>query len=371
MTNKLLYQIGLTMIHGVGDILARHLLETLEDAEAIFKENPRALSKVQGIGSKHIAEIRNPDVLKKAEQELMFVEKHRIKTFFIKDPDYPQRLYECPDAPTLFYYKGNADLNAPRVVSVVGTRKSTSYGRTLTETLLHDLSEIYPDLLVVSGLAYGIDIQAHRSALEAGLPTVGVLAHGLDMIYPSVHRETAKEMLDQGGLMADYPSGTNPDRQNFVRRNRIVAGLSEATVVIESAEKGGSLITADIAFSYGRDILTFPGRTTDPHSRGCNALIRRNKAALITSADDLIAALCWENPQRQKEEPVQIQIPFPEDSPNGRVMMIMQNQKEVHINELSRLMDLPVYELSSILFDLELDGLVRTLPGAMYSMCRS
>lgn len=368
MKKDLLYQIGLTMINGVGDILARHLLETLGDVEAIFNESPRLLEKVQGIGRKHIAEIRNPQVLRKAEQELAFVEKHRIETFFLNDSQYPRRLYECPDAPVLFYYKGNADLNSARVISIVGTRKSTIYGRTMVETLIHDLSDVYPDLLIVSGLAYGIDIQAHRSALEARLPTVAVLAHGLDMVYPSMHREIAKDMLSRGGLLTDYPSGTNPDRQNFVKRNRIVAGLSEATIVIESAEKGGSLITADIAFSYGRDVLAFPGRITDPHSKGCNNLIRQNKAALITSADDLIAAMCWGNSQKLPDEPVQAVIPFPEDSVNGKVMKIMRDQKEVHINELARLADLPIYELSSVLFDLELEGMVRILPGARYGI---
>jgi len=368
MENNLTYQIGLTMINGIGDVLARHLLETLGNAEAVFTEKPRLLEKIPGIGAKHIAEIRRPEVLRLAESEVAFVEKHKIKTFFITEPDYPVRLRECPDAPVLFYFKGNADLNVPRVISIVGTRKSTPYGRALTETLIHDLSDIYPDLLIVSGLAYGVDIQAHRSALEANLPTVAVLAHGLDIIYPSMHRDTARNMIDQGGLLTDYPSKTNPDRQNFVKRNRIVAGLSEATVVIESAAKGGSLITADIAFSYGRDVLTFPGRTTDEQSKGCNALIRQNKAALITSAEDLIRALCWENPQQPMNAPVQIPISFPEDSAYQKIVSHFQDKKEIHINELARLAETPVYELSSILFDLEMEGVLKILPGGIYRL---
>jgi len=370
MEKSLLYPIGLTMIRGIGDILARHLLETIGDAEAIFKENTRCLEKIQGIGSKHIAEIRNPQVLQKAEKELAFVEKHRIKVFYMKDDDYPRRLYECPDAPVTFYFKGETNLNAEKVISIVGTRKSTPYGRAITENLVHDLADQYPDLLVVSGLAYGIDIQAHRSALNAGLPTVAVLAHGLDQIYPSMHRDTARNMLDKGGLLTDYPSNTNPDRQNFVCRNRIVAGLSDATVVIESAEKGGSLITADIAFSYGRDVLTFPGRVSDAHSKGCNALIRQNKAALITSAEDLIAALCWSEPEKI-DSSVQTSIVFPENSVNEQVLFYLRKEKELHINQLARLTDIPVYEISSILFDLELDGLIKVLPGGMYRLVKS
>lgn len=368
MDHNLTCQIGLTMINGVGDVLARHLLETLGSAEAVFTESPRLLEKIPGIGAKHIAEIRRPEVLRAAEKEAAFVEKHKIKTFFITEPDYPARLRECPDAPVLCYFKGNADLNVSRVISIVGTRKATSYGRALTETLIHDLSELYPDLLIVSGLAYGVDIQAHRAALDVNLPTVAVLAHGLDTIYPSAHRDTARNMLERGGLFTDYPSGTNPDRQNFVKRNRIVAGLSEATVVIESAAKGGSLITADIAFSYGRDVLTFPGRTTDEQSKGCNALIRRNKAALITSADDLVAALCWENPSQSKHAPVQIPISFPEESTYQKILSHFRGEKEIHINELARLAEIPVYELSSVLFDLEMEGLLKILPGGMYKL---
>lgn len=371
MENNLVCRIGLTMINGIGDVLARHLLETLGSAEAVFAASPRLLEKIPGIGAKHIAEIRRPEVLRLAEKEAAFVEKHRINTFFITEPDYPARLRECQDAPVLLYFKGNTNLNASRIISIVGTRKSTPYGRTLTETLIRDLSAIYPDLLIVSGLAYGIDIQAHRSALEANLPTVAVLAHGLDIIYPSTHRDTAKNMLERGGLLTDYPSGINPDRQNFVKRNRIVAGLSEATVVIESATKGGSLITADIAFSYGRDVLTFPGRTTDEQSKGCNTLIHQNKAALISSAEDLIAALCWENPRKPGKVPVQIPITFPEDSLYQKIVSHFHGEKEIHINELARLAEIPVYELSSILFDLEMEGVLKVLPGGMYRLTRS
>lgn len=371
MKNDLLYQIGLTMINGIGAILARHLVETVGNAEAVFKENERLLEKVPGIGSKLISEIRNPEVLKKAEQEVAFIEKHAIQSFFIKDENYPRRLLECPDAPVLFYYKGQADLNASRIISIVGTRKATSYGRGLTESLVHELSAIDPGLLIVSGLAYGIDIQAHRSALDAGLPTVAVLAHGLDQIYPPLHRDTARNMLDRGGLLSDYPSHTIPDKPNFVKRNRIVAGLSDVTVVVESAERGGSLITADIAFSYGRDVLTFPGRTTDYYSRGCNALIRFNKAGLITSAEDLVKAMCWEEQPKAKMPELQTRFSFTEDDVIARVIHVLKERKEIQINEISRITELPVYELSSILLELEMEDLIRILPGGKYKWLSS
>lgn len=368
MTDKRIYQIGLTMINGVGDILARHLLESLGDAEAVFKEKKRLLEKVPGIGTLLASEIQNPEVLKHAERELDFVEKNRINTFFLADENYPGRLRECPDAPVLFYFKGDADLNASRIISIVGTRKSTPYGRELTDVLLRDLAQVIPDLLIVSGLAYGIDIQAHRSSLKHGLPTVGVLAHGLDRIYPLVHRSTAVEMLATGGLLTDFPSNTQPDKPNFVKRNRIVAGLSDATIVVESAEKGGSLITADIAFSYGRDVFSFPGRTGDENSKGCNTLIRQNKAGLITSAEDLISALCWDDNSNKKKNVEPVLLPFSEDGQYERIVSIIQDQKEIHINQLAMEVDLPVYQLSSLLFELELSNIVKTLPGGMYSL---
>jgi len=368
MTDERIYQIGLTMINGIGDILARHLLENTGSAESVFKEKSHQLEKIPGIGSKHINEIRKPDVLHNAEKELTFIEKNKITICFIGENTYPTRLRECPDAPIVFYYKGNSNLNTKRIISIVGTRRSTHYGKEQTENLIKDIADIYPDLLVVSGLAYGIDIQAHRASLKHKLPTVGVLAHGLDRIYPSAHRSTAVEMLASGGLLTDFPSGTNPDRPNFVRRNRIVAGLADATIVVESAEKGGSLITADIAFSYGRDVLAFPGRSNDLQSKGCNGLIRQNKAGLITSAEDLISALCWDNPKHTKKQPQETYLPFSDDRDYGKMIAIMKEHKEIHINQLALLTDMPVYKLSALLFDLELNDMIKTLPGSVYTL---
>ncbi len=368
MIHPKLYQIGLTMINGVGDILGRQLLQTVGSAEAIFTEKPSSLEKIPGIGRTLIAEIKQADVLKKAEKELDFINKNNISSFFLTDEDYPPRLRECGDAPLLFYFKGKADLNVRRVISIVGTRKVTEYGKDLTEKLISDLAAVFPDLLIISGLAYGVDIISHRNALKFDLPTVAVLAHGLDRIYPPVHRSTAIEMLSKGGLLTDFPSGTKPDKPNFIKRNRIIAGLADATVVIESAERGGSLVTADIAFSYGRDVYAFPGKISDIHSQGCNKIIRQNKAGLITSADDLITSLCWDTQIKQQEKLQQIQLLFSDNEENNRILHILRERKEMHINDLAIEMDLPVYKLSTMLLELEMDGYIKAVPGSSYRL---
>ncbi|MDR1938681.1 MAG: DNA-processing protein DprA [Tannerellaceae bacterium] len=367
MQNQQLYQIGLTMINGIGDILGRQLLQTLGDAEAIFAEKTQSLEKIPGIGRMLAAEIKRPEVLKRAEKELSFIQKNRISCYFLPDKNYPSRLRECVDAPLLIYFKGKCNLTAQRLISIVGTRKTTDYGREQTEKLIGELAEKLPGLLIVSGLAYGIDIAAHRSALKHQLPTVAVLAHGLDRIYPPIHRPTAIEMLEHGGLLTDFPSETNPDKPNFIRRNRIIAGLTDATIVIESADKGGSLITADIAFSYGRDVFAFPGRVTDAHSQGCNRIIRQNKAGLITCAADFISAMCWDIPAAPNGRlPVQAELPFPGNEDNNRILTLLREKEEMHINQLAIEMDMPVYKLSGILFELEMDGLIKAIPGSAY-----
>jgi DNA processing protein len=365
--DQLLYKLALTMINGIGDILGRQLLQTFGEAESIFSEKTNLLERVPGIGRTLAAEIRRKEVLLKAEKELAFIEKNKIRTSFIADNDYPVRLRECPDAPLLFYFKGNADLDAKYIVSIVGTRKITDYGKELTVKLLSQLAKILPDVLVVSGLAYGVDINAHRNALKQQLPTVAVLAHGLDRIYPPIHRQTAVEMLENGGLITDFPSGTNPDKQNFVKRNRVIAGLADATIVVESADKGGSLITADIASSYSRDVYAFPGRATDVHSQGCNRLIHQNKAGLITSAEDFISAMCWDV-VTNKPQPLQTKLLFPDSEENNQIMAILGERKEIHINQLALETNMPVYKLVEILFELEMDGYIKAAPGSMYKL---
>ena len=368
MTDKRIYQIGLTMINGVGDVLARQLLQTFGDAEAVFAEKRQTLEKIPGFGTATAAAIKRPEVLLQAEKELAFIEKNQIICYFLTDENYPKRLKECSDAPVLLYFKGSADLNVSHIISIVGTRHATDYGRVMTEELVQTLSQTIPGILIVSGLAYGIDICAHRAALKANLPTIGVLAHGLDRIYPSSHRSVAVDMLERGGLLSEFHSGTEPDKPNFVRRNRIVAGMADATIVIESAEKGGSLITADLAFSYGRDVYAFPGRVNDIHSKGCNALIRQNKAGLITSASDLISALCWDIKETASPLPVQTELFFGEDERTAMVMSQLREKWEMHIDRLAVELHLPVRELSSLLFEMEMNGLIRALPGNIYRL---
>jgi len=371
INNERLYLIALTFVKGVGDVLARHLLQYFGQAEAIFREKKNVLEKVPGIGEYTAAGIvaTKGEALQRAERELAFVEKNRIRLYTITEEDYPVRLRECPDAPIVFYYRGNADLNVKRILSVVGTRRVTDYGKNLTASLLKDLSEIFPDLLIISGLAYGVDVQAHRQALKNGLPTVGVLAHGLDRIYPATHRNVAVEMVKDGGLMTDFPSETTPDRENFLKRNRLIAGLADATVVVESAEKGGALNTADIAFSYSRDVYTFPGRVDDEHSKGCNRLIQSNKAGLITSAGDLIVALGWETSEHA-ESPRQEKLTFHNPLPNHPVIAALAGNGSMQINDLALAMNTPVYQLSSMLFELEMAGHVKAMPGGVYKINR-
>ena len=277
-----IYSIALTQIPGVGHIGAKRLVDGMGSATDVFRYRTELPDRLPGVNRAVVAALDSPQALKRAEQEYEFARNNRISCFTLADEDYPSRLRECDDAPVVLFFKGKANLNALHIINMVGTRNATDYGKHICVSFLQELQMQCPDVLVVSGLAYGIDINAHRSALSVELPTVGVLAHGLDRIYPSLHRKTAIDMLRQGGLLTEFLSGTNPDKHNFISRNRIVASISDATIVVESAAKGGSLITADIAGSYHRDCFAFPGRVTDEYSKGCNQLIQDNKAVLLT-----------------------------------------------------------------------------------------
>jgi DNA processing protein len=362
-----LYMMGLSVLKGVGDVSAHRLLQYFGSAEEIFRVKRPSLEKVPGIGAYTAARIdgARPEAMKRAENELAFMDKNRISLYACTDDNYPERLRECPDAPVVFYYKGTADVNAAKVISIVGTRRLTGYGRDRTEALVKDLAAMFPEIVVVSGLAYGTDVCAHRSALKNSLPTIGVLAHGLDRIYPPAHRNTAAEMLNNGGLLTEFMSATNPDRENFLRRNRIIAGLSEATVIVESAEKGGSLVTADIAFSYSHDVYAFPGRTTDEYSAGCNRLIRVNKAGLITSARDLVMSLCWDVDAKTLAQ--QPSLSF-QERPDHPIIHLLEEKGEFHVNQFAVEMNLPVHKLTAMLFELELDGHIKALPGGVYKL---
>ncbi len=365
--DSLLYRVALSMVPGIGGVLARNLVAYVGNVEGIFREPVHKLVKIPGIGEVNAHRVREAGHLSRAAEELQYIEKNGIRAIFYLDEDYPRRFRNCPDAPVLFYYKGNASLDASRVIGVVGTRNATEYGRQMCDELLKDLAERGYDLLVVSGLAYGIDIQAHKSSLKYNLPTVGVLGHGLDKLYPAAHARTARAMLEKGGLLTDFPSNTKIDPPNFIRRNRLIAGLSDAVVVVESGEKGGALITADIAASYDRDVCAFPGRSGDICSKGCNQLIKRNIAALIENAEDLEYVLGWEDPRR-KGVPVQRQLFTELTGEQQKVVDELKKQDKVHIDLLAKNLEVAVRQLSPLLLELEFMGLIDVLPGNLYRL---
>jgi len=309
--------------------------------------------------------------LRRAEAEMEFCQLHKIQALTINHPDYPDRMRQCDDAPLVLYYRGTANLNAPHIINIVGTRHATNYGQELTRRFVDDLSRLCPDVIIVSGLAYGIDICAHRASLEHGIDTIGVLAHGLDTIYPSHHRTTAEKMISHGGLLTEFMTGTNADKVNFVRRNRIVAGMADATVLVESAAHGGGLITASIAQSYSRDVFAFPGNIGAEYSEGCNNIIRDNGAMLITCADDMLKALGWESQQkRQKslEEGIERDM-FPNLTDEERkIIEVLQENNDLQINMLAVQSGVPISKLSAMLFSLEMKGVVRTMAGGVYHL---
>ena len=370
MNEELLYTMALTRLPGIGLICARRLIEAAGSATTIFREVSNLKDIVPEISNKVLEIIQKHDVLRICEAEIRFAEKNKIKCLTINDEDYPSRLRECDDAPLLLFYKGTANLNNLHVINMVGTRHATDYGKNICQRFIKELHEIMPDTLIISGLAYGIDINSHRAALQYGMDTVGVLAHGLDRIYPSVHRHTASEMLLHGGLITEYPSGTNPDKQNFIKRNRIIAGMSDATIVIESAAKGGALITADIAGSYNRDCFAFPGRIGDEYSSGCNNLIRDNKAILLLNAEELAKAMNWNNTDMiHSHNVVQRQL-FPDLSPEeNNIKTLLENSPDgLHINTLVVNTNVPINKITGILFEMEMKGIIRAMAGGMYKL---
>lgn len=365
----LLYTLALTRVHGLGLANAHQLLQAVDHAADLFRRPQEVLKQLPGIPKRIIESLTHADdALRLCEAELQFAEKNHIRCLTARNAEYPSRLRECPDAPLVLFYRGNADLNHLRVIAMVGTRNATDYGKAICQNFLRDLQTLLPDTLVVSGLAYGVDIYAHRAALQNGMETVGVLAHGLDRLYPAVHRQTAAEMTEHGGLLTEFTSGTNPDRQNFVKRNRIVAGMSDATIVVESAEKGGALITAEIADSYHRDCFAFPGRINDPFSAGCNNLIKGERAMLLQSAEEFVKAMRWDTTP-QMPQAIQRQL-FPElTDEEQRVCDLLQKQTDgVQVNTLVVQLNIPINRMTGILFELEMKGVIRTLAGGVYKL---
>jgi DNA processing protein len=365
MSNDLLYQIALTLVPNIGDVHAKALVNIYGDAQSIFKAKKKDLENIEGIGTVRAGCIKAFDNFQSSEEEIAFIEKYKITPLFITDKNYPKRLLNCYDSPTLLYYRGNADLNTSKIIAIVGTRHHTDYGKTVCEKLVEELAG--ENILVVSGLAFGIDTIAHKTSLKNNLQTVAVLAHGLDRIYPVQNKSLAKQMTEHGGLLTEFISQTNPDKQNFPKRNRIVAGISDAVVVIETGKKGGSLITAELGNNYNKDVFAIPGRINDSKSEGCNYLIQNNKAALINSAEDLLELMNWRlvsKPAAKKQRELFIEL-----SPDEQTMVdILQQKENIHIDELYFKSNLSSSAVAAALLMLEMQGIVASMPGKLYKI---
>jgi DNA processing protein len=365
MSTDLVYQIALTLVPNIGDVHAKALINIYGDAEYIFKAKRKDLEAIDGMGTVRAKSIKDFTDFTSSEEEVKFIEKYKITPFFITDEKYPKRLLNCYDSPSLLYYRGTADLNMSRIISMVGTRNNSDYGKLICEKFIEDLQA--ENILIVSGLAFGIDTIAHKAALKNNLQTVAVLAHGLDKIYPAQNKAMAKQMTEQGGLLTDFISNTNPDRQNFPKRNRIVAGMCDAVVVIESSKKGGSLITAELGNSYNKDVFAIPGRVNDLKSEGCNYLIKNNKAALINSADDFLEMMNWKSnpkPTAKKQRELFIELTADEKI----VVDILQQQESIQIDELYFKSGLSSSAVATALLMLEMQGVILSLPGKIYKI---
>lgn len=363
---RLLEKIALTKIKGIGPKTSRTLLAYCGSIEAIFASSKKQLLHIPGIGNSIVDAIHSKSYLQEAETELKFIEKHQIELLWIEDSKYPKRLKNCEDAPILLYYKGNADLNYQRTISIVGSRNATSYGKKICEDFIHHLKEL--NVQIISGLAFGIDIQAHRQSLKNEINTIAVLGHGLDRIYPTAHRDIASKMLNNGGLLTEFPSGTNPDRQNFPMRNRIIAGLSDVTIVIEAAQRGGALITAEIANSYNRDVCAFPGGVDQEYSAGCNYLIKTNRAHLIRNAQDLCYLMNWEV-QENTNSPKQLSLLVDNISKDEtKVYNYIKEKDQASIDDISLFCDWPQSKLAIILLEMEMKNILISLPGKIYRL---
>lgn len=362
-TDDLLWLIALSQVTQVGPVHARALLQHFGNARSVFQAGTTRLEKVPGIGSIRASHITACKDFRFAEKELRFIEQYRIRPLCLQDPDYPQRLFHTYDAPILLYYRGSTSLNTRKIISIIGTRTPTDYGKDRVRDLLPALAPYEP--LIVSGLAYGIDTLAHKYALKNGLPTLGILAHGLDRIYPHANKGLAREMVEQGGLLTDFPSGTNPDAVNFPRRNRIVAGLSDAVVVIETGDKGGSMITARMANDYDREIFALPGRITDAKSAGCLTLIRENRAHILTRPEDIATVMGWDTlttglPRQQT------MLPLALSPTEQQVLSCIAERGVPSADEIRQHTGLGLGETATALLSLEMQHAIATVPGGRY-----
>lgn len=367
-----LYAIALSLTPSVGLIARKTLLETFGSATAVYENRGRIQDTIPSVHPRMAEALAGMDAhLGKAEQEMEFAEKGRIQIIGFTDDEYPKRLAQCADAPTVLYYRGTSSLNERHIVSMVGTRNITGYGKDFCARFVKDLSNLCPDILLVSGLAYGVDVHCHRAALDNGMATIGVLAHGLEQIYPTMHRDTASKMTTCGGLLTEFASHTKIDKHNFIQRNRIVAGMSDATVVVESAAKGGALITAEIANDYDREVFAVPGRVYDTYSKGCNRLIRDNKACMLEDASQLVNAMGWQADAKRKEtlkNGVQQEMFVELSEDEKHVMSYMTQGENVSVNILVAKSGFPISKISSLMFSLEMKGLVRPAVGGSFRL---
>lgn len=372
ITQETLYAVALTRINHFNLTTSLELYRKLGSATAVM-EHRHDIKAVLPDATPRLEEALKDvsEAMRRAEQEMKFDEDHNIQPLVIGDDNYPERLRRCDDAPLVLYYRGTANLNHRHIISIVGTRHCTIYGQDIIRRFTDDMKSLCPDTIIISGLAYGVDINAHRQALTNGMETVGVLAHGLDYLYPTAHRETATEMLRQGGLATEFMTGTNADKMNFVRRNRIVAGLADATIVVESASKGGSLITANLASDYNRDVFAFPGNVGAPYSMGTNNLIRDNKATLITSAEDFVNLMGWTNDNqilKAKKNGIERQL-FPELNDNEKkIASLLANNNNMQISVISMRSGLTIPTISAALLNMEMQGIVRQMAGGIYHL---
>lgn len=361
---ELVHALALVKADGVGDIIAKKLINHCGSAENVFTAKPSFLKRIDGVGEVLIKNLKNKTIFQKATSEFQFIKENDINVVYFLEDEYPERLKHCIDGPILLFATGNINWNTRRVISIVGTRQITSYGTDFCKNLIEDLAPLNP--IIVSGFAYGVDIIAHQTAMDFGLQTIGVLAHGMNQIYPKTHKKHIAKMEKNGGFLTEFWSTSNPEKENFVKRNRIVAGISEATIVIESADKGGSLITATMANDYNRDVFAVPGRVTDKLSQGCNNLIKTQRAHLLTSAADLIYILNWELELKASTQSVQKQLFVVLDYEEEKIYDYLQKNGKQLLDIIALECDFPVYKISSILLNMELKGVIRPLPGKLF-----
>ena len=359
------YQIALTQVNGIGSIQAKLLLEHFANAENIFKAKKKDLSNVEGIGEIKAKAIKDFNAFNVIEEEIKFCEKHHIHILSFNNKNYPQRLKHCYDAPTVLYYRGNANLNNKKIISVIGTRTNSDYGKQVTEILIENLQQ--QNVTIISGLAFGIDAIAHKAALKNNLATVAVLAHGLQTIYPTQHKNLAKEILLNGGLLTEFNKNTKADKHNFPKRNRIVAGISDATIVIETAVKGGSMITAELAYNYNRDVFAVPAKITDTKSSGCLKLIQQNKAIIYTSPETMLHELGWqENNLSKKKNQKELFIELTEDE--KIILQIIKEKDQIHIDEIYLKSNTSSSSVAAAILNLEMNNIIPSLPGKIYKL---